>query len=73
MQSNSSTPIVTFNNPMSTDEIHAWILEKAAALKKLESLNTAYAELKEKLVRIEDDIYEQTEICNAGLGLPAIN
>ncbi|EMT6577828.1 hypothetical protein WMR74_003903 [Providencia rettgeri] len=69
MQTNSTNPIITFNNPMSTEEIHAWILEKAAALKKLEELNSYYAELKSKLEKTEDDIYEQTEICNAGLGL----
>ncbi|MBG5918997.1 hypothetical protein AB6H27_22760 [Providencia huaxiensis] len=69
MQTNSTNPIITFNNPMSTEEIHAWILEKAAALKKLEELNSYYAELKSKLEKTEDDIYEQTEICNEGLGL----
>ncbi|MEX6397257.1 hypothetical protein AB6E88_09250 [Providencia hangzhouensis] len=69
MQNNSTNPIITFNNPMSTEEIHAWILEKAAALKKLEELNSYYAELKSKLEKTEDDIYEQTEICNEGLGL----
>lgn len=69
MQANSTNPIITFNNPMSTEEIHAWILEKAAALKKLEELNSYYAELKSKLEKTEDDIYEQTEICNEGLGL----
>ncbi|MEQ4765160.1 hypothetical protein AB7076_07760 [Providencia rettgeri] len=69
MQTNSTNPIITFNNPMSTEEIHAWILEKAAALKKLEELNSYYAELKSKLEKTEDDIFEQTEICNEGLGL----
>ncbi|MEQ5753559.1 hypothetical protein ABN363_00400 [Providencia rettgeri] len=69
MQTNSNNPIITFNNPMSTEEIHAWILEKAAALKKLEELNSYYAELKSKLEKTEDDIFEQTEICNEGLGL----
>lgn len=69
MQANSTNPIITFNNPMSTEEIHAWILEKAAALKKLEELNSYYAELKSQLEKTEDDIYEQTEICNEGLGL----
>lgn len=54
---------------MSTEEIHSWILEKAAALKKLEELNSYYAELKRKLEKTEDDIYEQTEVCNSGLGL----
>ncbi|EMT6385343.1 MULTISPECIES: hypothetical protein [Providencia] len=73
MQANSTNPIITFNNPMSTEEIHAWILEKAAALKKLEELNSYYAELKSKLEKTEDDIYEQTEICNAGLGLVTAN
>lgn len=69
MQTNSNNPIITFNNPMSTEEIHSWILEKAAALKKLEELNSYYAELKSKLEKTEDDIFEQTEICNSGLGL----
>ncbi|EMA4783678.1 hypothetical protein U7S25_001014 [Providencia rettgeri] len=69
MQTNSTNPIITFNSPMSTEEIHAWILEKAAALKKLEELNSYYAELKRKLEKTEDDIFEQTEICNSGLAL----
>ncbi|MGO2306740.1 MAG: hypothetical protein ACTH5W_18770 [Providencia sp.] len=69
MQPNSNEPIVTFSVPMSPTDIHSWILEKAEALHKLESLNASYAEIKSKLEKLEDDIFEQTEICNSGLGV----
>ncbi len=63
MQTNSNEPIVTFSVPMSQEDAAAWIMEKAAELQKLAALKTRQADLQRQLEKLDDDIFEQSELC----------
>ncbi|MTC77739.1 hypothetical protein [Providencia sp. wls1916] len=70
MQLNSNEPIVTFSVPMSQEDAQAWILQKAAEFKTLDSLKAKQAlyeqekeDLQRKIEKLDDEIFEQTERC----------
>ncbi|CAG9423271.1 TPA: hypothetical protein ACS727_000906 [Providencia alcalifaciens] len=70
MQTNSNEPIVTFSVPMSQEDAQAWILQKAAEFKTLDSLKAKQAlyeqekeDLQRKIEKLDDEIFEQTERC----------
>lgn len=70
MQLNSNEPIVTFSVPMSQEDAQAWILQKAAEFKTLDSLKAKQAlyeqekeDLQRKIEKLDDEIFEQSERC----------
>lgn len=63
MQTNSNEPIVTFSVAMSQEDTAAWIMEKAAELQKLAALKAKQADLQRQLEKLDDDIFEQSELC----------
>ncbi|EKH6496539.1 hypothetical protein O8Q80_001958 [Providencia rettgeri] len=63
MQINSNEPIVTFSVAMSQEDAAAWIMEKAAELQKLAALKAKQADLQRQLEKLDDDIFEQSELC----------
>lgn len=63
MQTNSNEPIVTFSVAMSQEDAAAWIMEKAAELQKLAALKAKQADLQRQLEKLDDDIFEQSELC----------
>ncbi|MEQ5110044.1 hypothetical protein [Providencia vermicola] len=63
MQTNSNEPIVTFSVAMSQEDAAAWIMEKAAELQKLAALKAKQADLQRQLEELDDDIFEQSELC----------
>ncbi|MTC50864.1 hypothetical protein GKR59_14650 [Providencia alcalifaciens] len=70
MQANQNEPIVTFSVPMSQEDAQAWILQKAAEFKTLDSLKAKQAlyeqekeDLQRKIEKLDDEIFEQTERC----------
>ncbi|MBC5790803.1 hypothetical protein [Providencia sp. JUb39] len=70
MQTNSNEPIVTFSVPMSQEDAQAWILQKAAEFKTLDSLKAKQAlyeqekeDLQRKIEKLDDEIFEQAERC----------
>ncbi|MTB45863.1 MULTISPECIES: hypothetical protein [unclassified Providencia] len=63
-------PIVTFSVPMSQEDAQAWILQKAAEFKTLDSLKAKQAlyeqekeDLQRKIEKLDDEIFEQAERC----------
>ncbi|MBQ0367843.1 hypothetical protein [Providencia rettgeri] len=63
MQTNSNEPIVTFSVAMTQEDAAAWIMEKAAELQKLAALKAKQADLQRQLEKLDDDIFEQSELC----------
>ncbi|UNH40173.1 hypothetical protein [Moellerella wisconsensis] len=63
MQLNSNEPIVSFSVPMQQEDVHSWILEKAQALSKLALLKQRQTDLQNQLEKLDDEIFEQTELC----------
>ncbi|EMH6402628.1 MULTISPECIES: hypothetical protein [Providencia] len=63
MQTNSNEPIVTFSVAMSQEDAAAWIMEKAAELQKLAALKAKQSDLQRQLEKLDDDIFEQSELC----------
>lgn len=63
MQNNSNEPIVTFSVAMSQEDAAAWIMEKAAELQKLAALKAKQSDLQRQLEKLDDDIFEQSELC----------
>ncbi|MEY0933275.1 hypothetical protein AB7185_04260 [Providencia rettgeri] len=63
MQTNSNEPIVTFSVAMSQEDAAAWIMEKAAELQKLAALKAKQTDLQRQLEKLDDDIFEQSELC----------
>ncbi|MCL0000556.1 hypothetical protein MKT39_015605 [Providencia rettgeri] len=63
MQTNSNEPIVTFSVAMSQEDAAAWIMEKAAELQKLAALKAKQADLQRQVEKLDDDIFEQSELC----------
>ncbi|WIE09883.1 hypothetical protein [Providencia rettgeri] len=63
MQTNSNEPIVTFSVAMSQEDAAAWIMEKAAELQKLATLKAKQADLQRQLEKLDEDIFDQSELC----------
>ncbi|EPG7689304.1 hypothetical protein LL050_002891 [Providencia rettgeri] len=63
MQTNSNEPIVTFSVAMSQEDAAAWIMEKTAELQKLAALKAKQSDLQRQLEKLDDDIFEQSELC----------
>ncbi|MEZ2894609.1 Uncharacterised protein [Providencia rettgeri] len=59
----SNEPSVSFDSSMTQEEAHAWIIERAKDLQKLDNLKARQLDLQRQLEALENDIYEQTVRC----------